>query len=150
MLPNVGQRKGMVARLARLGVVAVLAVLVVRMLTGQPSEVEVAYQLGEAAKGLVRLDLSYRLQGEQVRSARFQFGARPAPDELVHTVHLLDRDHVVRLELRYGAEIPAPLRARAVPLGGGGHLVSVERPLIVRRSGRVAVFVIGQRSGDEP
>ena len=112
-------------RLARWVVFGGIMLMMVRVVQGLPSTVEVDYQLGTAREGLKRAVMRYMDGEEQVRRVVFSFTGEPAGKMQTHKVQLLDGDYRVELDLTYS----------------GGRTERLTRPLLVRGSGRVSVFL---------
>ncbi len=113
-------------RLAKWFVLGAVILLVVRVVAGLPSTVEVSYHLGAAGDGLQRLALRYVGEdGEQVRRAAFSYTSEAPGEVQVHQVQLLPGDYRVEVDLAYAA----------------GKAERISRPLIVRGSGKVSVFL---------
>jgi hypothetical protein len=130
-------------RLLRLAVLAGIGYLVYRVLAAQPSEVQVVYHYGAAGQGLREACMRYLRDGDQLRRVRFRYRGDPAGTQ-PHSVRLPDGDYTVELDLTYaGAPPPGlggrPLAPAARP--GGRQTVRVRRPLLVRGSGGVKIYV---------
>lgn len=102
-----------------------MIVIVLHFWQKGPSEVDVGYQLGAAAKGLVEAKMVYQRGQQDIARVRFGFSRKPAAARLTHQVKLADGDYEVAIELRYRDK----------------RTVRMRRPLLVRGSGPVTLFV---------
>jgi hypothetical protein len=119
------------SRYARWIVLGAILFLVVRVASGLPSTVEIEYHLGQAREGLQRAEMRYLSEGEEVRRVAFSYVGKPAKAIQIHEAQLLDGDYTVRLSLSYG----------------GGKERRLDRPLIVRGSGRVSIYLESPEEG---
>jgi hypothetical protein len=114
-----------------------MIVIVLHFWRKGPSDVDVGYQLGRVAKGLAEASMVYRRAGraataergtkasEELARVRFSFARKAAGRRLEHRVRLPDGDYEVSIVLRYRDQ----------------RTVRMRRPLLVRGSGKVTVFV---------
>ncbi len=105
-----------------------MMVIVLAVWRKGPSTVEVGYQLGAAREGLLEATMVYRKGQQDVARVRFTFSRKAAGARLTHQLKLPDGDYDVAIALRYRDSRMARMR----------------RPLLVRGSGPVTVFV-GER-----
>ena len=113
------------SRYARWIALGAILFLVVRVASRVPSTVEIAYQFGHAREGLQRAEMVYMSGEEVVRQVAFSYTGMAAGETQLHEAQLLDGDYTVRVRLAYA----------------GGKERRLDRPLIVRGSGRVSVFL---------
>ena len=113
------------SRYARWIVLGAILLLVVRIASRLPSTVEIEYHFGEARVGLQRAEMRYLSGEEEVRRVAFSYVGEPAGATQIHEAQLLDGDYAVRIRLTYA----------------GGKARRLDRPLIVRGSGRVSVYL---------
>jgi hypothetical protein len=127
-------------RSLRLGVLAAIGYLVYRVLAAQPSDVEVVFHYGQARAGLQEACMRYLRGGEQLRRVVFRYAGGAAATQ-ANRVRLPDGDYTVELDLTYAGDAPGRLGQTARPAPGGGQTVRVLRPLIIRGSGSVNVYL---------
>lgn len=113
------------SRYSRWIVFGAILLLVVRVASRLPSTVEVEYHLGDARVGLQRAEIRYLSGGEEVRRVAFSYAGQPAGETQRHEADFLDGDYMVLVRLSYA----------------GGEERKLDRPLIVRGSGRVTVYL---------
>lgn len=107
-----------------------MVVLVLRYYGKQPSDVDVTYRYGASAEGLREASMVYQQGTKVFARVRFSYRSKAAASREAHRVRLPDGDYEVRVELRYGA---AGARTK--------RKVRLRRPLLVRGSGAVTVFL---------
>jgi hypothetical protein len=131
-------------RLPRVVLLVGLGIIIIRTLAARPSEVEVVYHYDSARQGLVRAQMVYLQQREEVRRVLFDYGQAGAEPTQAHRVELTDGEYAVILSLTYKESPPRPLfGGRATPTPTGGTLVELRRPLVVRGKGRLSIYLAG-------
>lgn len=107
-----------------------MVALVLHYYQRQPSDVAVTYAYGRAAAGLSGATMVYQQGTKVFARVRFSYRSRAATGHQAHRVRLPDGDYDVHVELRYRAAADQTKRT-----------VRLRRPLLVRGSGAVTVFL---------
>jgi hypothetical protein len=97
---------------------------------GRPVEVEVIYDFGRHASRVVRVELSYDLEGKGAQPVALDFpSAKGAPKRWRHTLRLTPGDYTVRASIHLGpgagrdAEVKSYARRLTVTSGESQRIV---------------------------
>ncbi len=145
--PTAAERWRTVARrlLPRVVLLAGVALVLLYTFRSRPSTVEVVYELGEASRGLIAARMVYRQGGDEAHRVAFNYDQQPAGNTQTHQVRLHEGDYLVEVTLTYAGQPPAVLEGKRSSGHGEQAQVLLRRPLLVRGSGQVHIFVAPQR-----
>jgi hypothetical protein len=145
--PTAAERWRAVARrlLPRVVLLAGVALVLLYTFRSRPSTVEVVYELGAASRGLIAARMVYRQGAEEAHRVAFNYDQHPAGGTQTHLVRLHEGDYLVEVTLVYAGQPPAVLEGERSSGSGKQAQVLLRRPLLVRGSGQVRIFLEPRR-----